>query len=62
MNLIKAEKLRVALSSGVPLSVTRTVNLLVEGPCASVGVQEKTPSAVMAAPAGAPGSRLNFSC
>src|SRR5580765_6012920 len=32
-----------ALRAGEPLSVTRTVTLLVFGPCASVGVQVKTP-------------------
>src|SRR4029453_16584148 len=36
-------KVRVSLSGGAPLSVTRTVNVFVLGPCASVGVQVKTP-------------------
>src|SRR6266581_864400 len=38
-------KLLVSLSGGMPLSVTRTVMTLVLGPCASVGVQLKTPVA-----------------
>src|SRR5205823_5317896 len=51
-----------SLSGGVPLSVTRTVSMLVEGPCASVGVQVNAPLAeLIAAPAGAPGSRLKCS-
>lgn len=35
---------------------------LVLGPCSSVGVQLKTPSELMRAPAGASGSRLKVSC
>src|SRR5260370_29136420 len=38
-------KLLVSLSGGMPLSVTRTVMTFVLGPCASVGVQVKTPVA-----------------
>ena len=44
-------------SAGVPSSVTRTVTGYGPGPCASVGVQVKTPAVVMDAPAGAPASR-----
>src|SRR5580765_7037 len=48
-----------ALMAGKPLSVTRTVIEAVLGPCASVGVQLKTPvDGSMPAPAGAPASRL----
>src|SRR2546422_7419712 len=36
-------KLLVSLDGGAPLSVTRTVIRLVLGPCASVGVQVRTP-------------------
>src|SRR6059036_4133378 len=42
-----------------PLSVTRTVIGKTPGPCASVGVQENAPAAVIAAPAGAPASSEN---
>ena len=45
-------KLFVALSAGVPLSVTMVVNVLVLGPCASLGVQRITPLAAMLAPVG----------
>src|SRR5437773_2673329 len=45
-------KLLVALSDGVPLSVTMVVNVAVLGPCASLGVQAITPLALMLAPAG----------
>src|SRR5215831_4507972 len=45
-------KLLVALSGGVPLSVTRVVMTFVPGPCASVGVQLITPELEIAAPAG----------
>src|SRR3989441_3957277 len=38
-------KLLVSLSGGLPLSVTRTVMTLVLGPCASLGVQVRTPVA-----------------
>src|SRR5260370_32430617 len=38
-------KLLVSLNGGMPLSVTRTVMTLVLGPCASVGVQVRTPVA-----------------
>src|SRR3954470_15771428 len=49
----------VSLRAGVPLSVTRTTMLLVPGPCASEGVHVKTPLLdPIAAPVGAPGSRL----
>src|SRR5262249_50161917 len=51
-----------SLRLGEPLSDTRTVMLYTPGPWASVGVQVKTPVLVlMAAPAGAPGSRLKVS-
>src|SRR5439155_1312308 len=53
-------KLRASLEGGEPLSVTSTVTRLVLGPCASVGVQVNTPLvALMLAPAGSPGSKLN---
>ena len=55
-------KLPVSLEGGEPSSVTRTVIRFVLGPCASVGVQVKTPFVeLMLAPAGAPGSKLNVS-
>src|SRR4051812_31031974 len=55
-------KLRTSLSAGDPLSVTRTVMLLVTGPCASVGVQENKPLLeLIVAPEGAPGSRVKVS-
>src|SRR5689334_14088661 len=51
-----------SLMGGEPLSVTRTVILLVAGPWDSDGIQVKTPPlALTAAPAGAPASRLNVS-
>src|SRR4051794_33930277 len=51
-----------ARNAGTPLSVTRTVTVLVLGPCASVGVQLKTPEEeLIPAPEGAPGSRLKLS-
>src|SRR5438067_6149762 len=44
----------VAAKGGTPLSVTLTAKVLVAGPCASVGLQEKTPVVeIMLAPAGA---------
>ena len=44
----------VSLRLGKPLSVTRTVTVLVLGPCASVGVQEMAPVFVsMVMPPGA---------
>src|ERR1051326_282290 len=46
-------KVLVALSGGVPLSVTRVVNVFVLGPCASDGLQVMTPDAEIAAAAGA---------
>src|SRR5438477_362648 len=50
----------VALNGGDPLSVTRTVMLVMLGPCASVGVQVKTPLVGFTlAPVGNPGSKLN---
>src|SRR5438046_7587220 len=53
-------KLRESLEGGEPSSVTRTVIKFVLGPCASVGVQVNRPLvALMLAPAGAPGSKLN---
>src|SRR5205809_5391370 len=46
-------KLRVSLSGGEPLSVTRAVTVFVAGPCASVGVHVNTPLlALMLAPDG----------
>src|SRR5439155_22132434 len=42
-SLTTTVKLRLLLSAGVPLSVTRTVIGFVLGPCASVGVQVNTP-------------------
>src|SRR5690242_5492793 len=54
-------KLLVALNGGVPLSVTTTVMRLVDGPCASVGVQliAPVPGATVIPAGGA--SRLNVS-
>src|SRR2546425_468993 len=50
----------VSLNTGEPLSVTRTVMLLVLGPWASVGVHVNAPDdPLIVAPDGAPGSRLN---
>jgi hypothetical protein len=46
-------KLFVALSGGVPLSVTRAVITFVLGPCASDGVHVITPEPDIAAPDGA---------
>src|SRR5437899_1271467 len=44
--------------AGEPLSVTRTVTVLVLGPCASVGVHVKTPLLeLIVAPVGAPASK-----
>src|SRR5438067_1231799 len=52
---------RLSLWGGAPLSVTRTVTRLIEGPCASAGVQVNTPVfGSIIAPAGAPGSRLKL--
>src|SRR5213592_4280009 len=45
-------KLLVALRLGVPLSKTRTVTVLVLGPCASVGVQAMAPPAETVRPVG----------
>src|SRR5437588_12978557 len=45
-------KLLVALNGGTPLSTTRVVMVLVEGPWASVGVHVMTPPLVMLAPVG----------
>src|SRR5439155_26715 len=45
-------KLLVALMLGVPLSKTRTVTVLVLGPCASVGVQAMAPLAETVKPVG----------
>src|SRR2546426_3666702 len=60
--MTKMENVSVSPSGGVPLSVTRTVAVLVLGVCAGVGVQVNTPVAeLIAAPAGAPGSRVNVS-
>ena len=42
-SLTTTVKLLVALSAGVPLSVTLTVIVFVLGPCASVGVQVSSP-------------------
>src|SRR5580765_3637444 len=53
-------KLRASLEGGEPSSVTSTAIRFVLGPCASVGVQVNTPLvALMLAPAGTPGSKLN---
>src|SRR5439155_18677512 len=61
-SLTTTVKLPMSLEGGEPLSVTRTVIRFVLGPCASVGVQVKTPFVeLMLAPAGAPGSKLNVS-
>src|SRR5258705_11406783 len=45
-------KLLVALKLGEPLSETRTVTVLVLGPCASVGVQAMAPPAETVKPVG----------
>src|SRR6266704_6939632 len=51
-----------SLNGGVPLSVTRTVTVLVPGVCAGAGVQVNRPvKGLMAAPAGAPGSSVKVS-
>ncbi len=55
-----------SLNAGLPLSVTTTSKVNVPGPCASVGVQVKTPVvALIVAPAGTcplvPLSRLKVS-
>src|SRR5262245_57479337 len=42
----------VALKGGTPLSVTTVVIVFVLGPCASVGVQVRTPVVSMVAPPG----------
>jgi len=47
------EKDMELLNGGVPLSVAQIVITFVALPCAQVGVQLKTPSAVRVAPAGA---------
>ena len=48
-----------SLNVGIPLSFTRIVIVLVEGPCASVGVHVNTPfDAFTLAPTGAPASKL----
>ncbi len=50
----------VVFMLGLPSSLTRTTITFVLGPCASLGDQVNTPLvASMAAPVGAPGSRLN---
>src|SRR5205814_2212146 len=50
---------RAALRLGTPLSVTKTVTMLVEGGWLVGGVQVNTPlAASMVAPAGAPGAKL----
>ena len=48
-------------SLGTPSSVTRTVMSKSPGPCVVVGVHVNTPPEVIAAPVGAPGSRLKVS-
>lgn len=54
-------KLLVALNAGVPLSVTTTVMMLVDGPCDSVGVQLIAPvPGTIVMPAGGV-NRLNAS-
>ena len=50
----------VELSGGVPLSVTRTRTVPVEGPWASVGVHASCPDALTVIPAG-PSTRLKVS-
>src|SRR5437667_9851709 len=45
-------KLLVALMLGVPLSKTRTVTVLVLGPCASLGVQAMAPLEETVSPLG----------
>src|SRR5580704_118035 len=52
-SLTTTVKLFVALRDGDPLSVTTVVITLVEGACASVGVQVMTPLVSMLALAGA---------
>src|SRR6266851_1484194 len=52
-------KLLVSLSGGLPLSVTRTVMTLVLGPCASVGVQVRTPVAESSVIPPGPATRAN---
>src|SRR5258706_7465484 len=61
-SLTIARNVCVALKLGVPLSVTITLIELVPGPCASLGVQVKTPlDALIVALDGAPAPRLNIS-
>src|SRR5258706_6770997 len=51
---------RESLREGEPPSLTRTVMLFVLGPCASLGVQVNKPLlALIDAPDGEPGSKLN---
>src|ERR1035437_7859930 len=53
ISLTTTSKVLIALRMGVPLSQTKVVNVLVLGPCASVGVQLITPLPSIIAPAGA---------
>jgi hypothetical protein len=55
--VITAVKDPVSDSAGEPLSVTRTVMMFVVPACAPVGVHVNAPVLLIAAPAGAPGSR-----
>src|SRR5216683_1566672 len=52
-------KLLVSLNGGMPLSVTRTVMTLVLGPCASLGVQVRTPVAESSVIPLGPATRAN---
>src|SRR5262245_3957570 len=60
-SLTMTVKVRVSLSGGEPLSVTRTVKVFVLGPFASIGVQVNRPVlGLMLAPVGGE-TRLNVS-
>ena len=59
ISLTTTVKLFASLKLGEPLSVTRTLIVLVPGPCDSPGVQVNTPvTGSRLAPVGAPGSKL----
>src|SRR2546422_1169191 len=60
-SLTMIERVCVALIGGAPLSVTTTLMAFVLGPCASVGVQEKTPPLLMLAPGGTLPAKLKVS-
>ena len=51
-SVTKIVKLPVAERDGLPSSLTRTVTVLVPGPCSSVGVQLTRPSSDTLRPAG----------